>query len=246
MKIGAIIQARTSSTRLPGKILKDLPYSSGITVLEQVVRRLKKCKHLNAVIVATTVNANDFKVVRIAKKAGVKCFRGSEKDVLSRYYYAAKTNNLDVVVRITSDCPCIDPKMVDRAVVKHLSGRADYTSNTLSRNYPRGLDVEVFNFDVLEEAHRKAKSDSDREHVTPYIYRNSKIFKCAAIEMPQKISAKDIRITLDYEEDHALLCAIFDYLYRDNKYFGAKEIIDLFRKKPWLRLINKKIIQKEI
>lgn len=246
MKIGAIIQARISSTRLPGKILKDLPFGSGITVLEQVIRRLKRCKKINDLIVATTVHKKDIRVVRIAKKTGVKYFRGSENDVLSRYYYAAKKNDLDVVVRITSDCPCIDPKIIDKVIVKHLTERADYTSNTLDRRYPRGLDVEVFNFDILEKVHKKAKSVSDREHVTPYIYRNSKIFKCAGISMPQKISAKGIRITLDRREDYALLRLIYSYLYGNNRYFGMREITDLFMKKPWLKLINKKVIQKRI
>jgi len=148
MKTGAVIQARVSSVRLPSKILKELPYGSGISVLEQVVRRLKKSKELNDIIVATTTGKDDDEIVAIAKKENAKCFRGSKEDVLSRYYMAAKENDLGIIVRITSDCPCIDPEIVDSIIEKHIKAKADYTSNTLKKTYPHGLDVEVFNFNI--------------------------------------------------------------------------------------------------
>jgi len=247
LKVAAVIQARTSSTRLPRKVLKELPYNSGITCLEQVIRRLKKSKRLNEIIIATTEGKEDDDIVEIAQKESVKYFRGSKENVLSRYYFAAKENNIDVIVRITSDCPCIDLDIIDLAIDAHINKMADYTSNTLTRTYPHGLDVEVFNFSVLEEAYKKATKDYEKEHVTPYIYRNPQKFKINIVKAPKELYAPDIRITLDTEEDYALLCAVFDYLYPKNEYFNAYDIVNLFNKeKPWLKLINKRVVQKKI
>ena len=246
MKIGAIIQGRTSSTRLPGKVLKELPYNSGITCLEQVIRRLKISKKLDDIIIVTTTEKIDDKIIDIAKKENVKYFRGSKEDVLSRYYFAAKESNIDTIIRVTSDCPCIDARTVDIAISEHLKSNADYTSNSLIRTYPYGLDVEVFNFNALEKAYKNAKEDYEKEHVTPYINRNPKKFKINIVKAPKELYVPDIRITLDTEEDYALLCAVYDYLYPKNKYFNAYDIVNLFNEKPWLKLINKKIIQKKI
>ena len=246
MKIGAIIQARTSSTRLPGKVLKALPYNSGITCLEQVIRRLKKSKKLNEIIIATTEETEDNPIVNITKKEKVKYFRGSKENVLSRYYFATKENNIDIIVRITSDCPCIDADITDLTIDEHINKMVDYTTNSLVRTYPHGVDVEVFNFNALEKAHKNATKDYEKEHVTPYINRNPQIFKINIVKAPQELYAPDIRVTLDTEEDYALLCAVFDYLYPKNKYFNAYDIVNLFIQKPWLKLINKKVIQKKI
>ena len=244
--IGAIIQARISSTRVPGKILKELPYGSGITVLKQVVNRLKKSKKLNEIIIATTKEKEDNEIINIVKKENVKYFRGSMEDVLSRYYFAAKENNLDIIVRVTSDCPCIDADITDLTIDEHINKMVDYTTNSLVRTYPHGVDVEVFNFNALEKAHKNATKDYEKEHVTPYINRNPQIFKINIVKAPQELYAPDIRVTLDTEEDYALLCAVFDYLYPKNKYFNAHDIVNLFNQKPWLKLINKKVIQKKI
>lgn len=247
MQIGAIIQARTSSTRLPAKVLKNLPYNTDITVLEQVIRRLKKSKVLNNIIVATTTHEKDSKIVDIAKKEKVSWFRGSENNALERYYLAAAENSLDIVVRITSDCPCIDPDIVDLVVENHLEVSADYSSNSLVDTFPRGLDVEVINFETLKKAHSEAKDDFEKEHVTPFIYKtNPKLFKINSFTAANILKAPDIRITLDTEEDYALLCAVFEFLYPKNDCFRLKDIISLFNQKPWLKLINKKIIQKKI
>ena len=246
MKIGAIIQARTSSTRLPGKVLKELPYAGGITCLEQVIRRLKKSKRLNEIIIATTKEKEDNDIVNIAKKEEVKYFRGSKENVLSRYYFAAKENDIDLIVRITSDCPCIDAAITDLTIDDHINKMVDYTTNSLVRTYPHGLDVEVFNFSALEKAHKNATKNYEKEHVTPYINRNPKKFKINIIKAPKELYAPDIRVTLDTEEDYALLCAVFDYLYPKDKYFNAQDIVNLFNQKPWLKLVNKKIIQKKI
>jgi len=246
MTIGAIVQARTSSTRLPGKVLKALPHGSATTVLGQVISRLKQARRLDKIIIATTKNRRDDKIVKIAKKANVKYFRGSESDVLSRYYLCAKKNSLDIIVRITSDCPCTDPAVVDAAIAKHLKSGAEYTSNTLERTYPHGLDVEVFNMDVLELAHEKAKKKYEREHVTPYIYTTPGRFKIIQIRAQPGFRDPSIRITLDTGEDYALLCALFECLYKKKKYFNSRDIVKLFKEKPWLRLINNNVIQKKL
>jgi len=247
MRTTAIIQARVSSTRLPGKVLKELPPGSGITVLGQVIRRLRKCRKLNDIIVATTTEKEDDELVHIAQREGAKYFRGSKEDALSRYYLAAKENNSDIVVRITSDCPCIDPEVVDSVIEKHLATKADYTLNTLIRTFPHGLDTEVLSFDTLEKTYMEATEAFEREHVSPYIYKsNPQMFKITSVEAPPRLRAPDIRITLDTEEDYALLCAVFDYLYPQNEFFGTEDIIKLFRDKPWLRTINKNVFQKKI
>ena len=244
MKIGAVIQARKASRRLANKILKKLPYGSGITVLGQVIRRLKLSKKLNSIIIATTLEKEDIEIVKIAKNEAVKFFRGSTEDVLSRSYLAAKENNLDIIVRITSDCPCIDPEIVDLVIEKHLQTKADYTSNRLERRYPVGFDTEVINFHILENAYENAKDDYDREHVTPYICKKPDKFTIAQVKSPPELYAPDVRITIDTEEDYVLLCAIFDYLYPKNQCFTYYDIMNLLKEKPWLKLIIKKVVAK--
>jgi spore coat polysaccharide biosynthesis protein SpsF len=247
MRTGAIVQARTSSTRLPGKVLKELPYGSRITVLGQVIRRLKQSKRTDLIVVATTEDKEDDPVVAVAEKEGVVWFRGSRDDVLSRYYHAAKENGLDVIVRVTSDCPCIDPEIVDSAIDMHLRTKADYTSNIATRTFPRGLDAEVMSFDALEKAHAGGKEDFEREHVTPYIYMTKpEEFKISSLEASGDLVAPDIRVTLDTEEDYAALCVVFDYLYGGNEFFVAKDIANLFREKPWLGLLNGTVLQRKV
>ncbi|ADR18622.1 cytidylyltransferase domain-containing protein [Calditerrivibrio nitroreducens] len=246
MKIGAIIQARVSSTRLPKKVLLNLPYESEITVLQQVIRRVFKSNKISDVVVATTTDYDDNVIVEYAEKENAKWFRGSKEDLLSRYYLAAKENKLDVIVRITSDCPCIDWEIIDLVIEHHISEKSDYTSNTLKRTFPHGLDVEVLSFESLEKAYINAKESFEREHVCPYIYTTHKDeFKVCSVESSQHLSGDDIRITLDTEEDYALLCAVYDYLFFHNEYFKAIDIIKLFKQKPWLKLINKKVVQKK-
>jgi len=246
MNIGIIIQARTSSTRLPKKVLLKLPYDSNFTVLDQVIMRCKFSKLSQKVIVATTNDKEDDEIVKIAKKNKVLYFRGSKEDVLSRYYYAAKENKLDAIVRITSDCPFIDYKIVDELIKFFIKNKCDYSSNTIKRTYPHGLDCEVFSFSAIEKSFNECKDIEIREHVTPHIYNNDKNFSVKSLNAPKKFNRPEIRVTLDTEEDYALCCVLYDYLYKDGKYFGCNEIINLFDKKPWLYLINKKVVQKKI
>ena len=226
-------------------MLKELPYASGITVLQQVIRRLKKSEKLDNIIIATTIDSEDDEIIRIAEKEQVGYFRGSKDDVLSRYYLAAEQNNIDHIVRVTSDCPCIDPKIVDAIIEKHLGTNSDFTSNVLHRTFPHGLDTEVISFETLRKVHLEAKQAFEREHVCPYIYKtNPKAFKICGFESSEKFFAPQIRITIDTETDYALLCAVFDFLYFDNEYFDTEDIITLFQRKPWLNFINRRVVHK--
>lgn len=246
MKTGAIIQARMSSMRLPGKITKELPYGSGITALGQVIGRLKKCSLLDEVIVATTTDRSDAGVPGLAKKAGAKAFRGSLEDVLARYYQAAKKFRLDVIVRITGDCPCVDPALVDALLRRHLAAKADYTANVVKLTYPDGLDIEVFNFAALEAAYGQAREAADREHVTSWLRNHPKLFKIVSCEAPVGFRWPELRVTLDTAEDYTLLCAVYDYLYTPRKAFTFREVTRLLEKKPWLQLINKRSLAKQV
>ena len=244
MRIGTIIQARTTSTRLPGKVLKLLPYFGSLTVLQQVIRRSMKSKKSADIIIATTKDKEDDAIIKLCDKEEVKWFRGDKDNVLQRYYLTAKENNLDMIIRITSDCPCIDANIIDMTVEKHINLKAEYTSTL---GFPRGLGVEVLSFDTLEKAYKEARYAFEKEHVSPYIYRtNRKVFKIHSFGAPDELAFPEIRVTLDTEEDYTLLCALFDYLYAKNEYFNAYDIVSLFKKKPWLKFINKKVVQKTI
>jgi spore coat polysaccharide biosynthesis protein SpsF len=247
MKTGIIVQARTSSTRLPEKVLLELPYNSGVKVLSQVIRRLKKSQKADLIIIATTTDEEDQKIIDIAIHEQVFSFRGSKANVLERYYLAAKENKLDHIVRITSDCPCIDPGLIDYFIAEHLKNNADYTSVSLQSRYPHGLDVEVIKFSALEKAYQQAKEDFEKEHVTMFIYRSHpELFRIHTIDAPAEYTDPAIRITLDTKDDYTLLCAVFDYLYSKNEYFDVKEIFGLFKAKPWLKHINSQVVQKKV
>lgn len=246
MNIGAIIQARTGSTRLPNKILKYLPQDSGITVLQQDIRRIRESKYLNEIIIATTENTEDDDIIEISQKENVKYFRGAESDVLARHYFAAKENNIDIIVRITSDCPCIDSEIVDMVIEEYLKDESyDFVATVLERTFPIGFDVEVISFLALEKAYIEAKKDYQREHVTDYIYENPDKFKLKNVSATDKYKKPELRITLDTKEDYMLLCAIYDYLYYKNNNFSSKDVIELFDEKPWLFYINNISIQKK-
>jgi spore coat polysaccharide biosynthesis protein SpsF len=230
------------STRLPGKVMKDI---KGKPVLAHVIERVIQSKLIEDIVVATTIHERDDIVKAIAIKLGVKFFRGSEDDVLSRYYCAAKEHNVDVVVRITSDCPLIDPKVVDEIVGFYLGKQYDLVTNAGSdltqRTYPRGLDTEVFSFMVLEEAFNNAKEKYQREHVTPYIYETSK----KVYWYRKDIDYSRYRWTLDTAEDFELIKRIYNRLYQGCHDFYLDDILDLFRQKPSLFMINAHIKQRD-
>ena len=236
----AIIQARMGSTRLPGKVLLNLEDK---TVLEHVVNRVRFSKHVDDVVVATTISKDDLRIVELCANLGISVYCGSEDDVLDRYYQAAKLFKADNIVRITSDCPVIDPKIIDDVITAHLKNNADYTSNTFKETYPDGQDVEVFTFAALRAAWKSAKLASEREHVTPYIRSNPNIFKYASLEYTEDISQK--RWTLDNAEDLEFLRLVYKYLYSKNSLFGMDDILALISEKPEIETINQHIIRNE-
>ncbi|MZQ85772.1 NTP transferase domain-containing protein [Paenibacillus sp. 5J-6] len=239
MKTVAIIQARMGSTRLPGKVLKVL---GDKTVLAQVVSRVECFQGVQDIIIATTSDAQDDPIMAEANRLGVHCFRGSEQDVLARYYEAAKGIQADNVVRITSDCPLIDPQTSSEIIQKFTDSVCDYASNTLERTYPRGLDTEVFSFASLEVAHWEAVSNHDREHVTPYLYNNRKRFTCHSVVSYEGI--EDYRWTLDTPEDWSLIKRIYDALYDPGSLFNWRDAAALMQKNPEWNMINQHVQQK--
>ena len=240
MNILGIIQARMSSTRLTGKVLLDL---EGRTVVEHVIKRVRSAEMIEDVIVATTIEKVDKKIVEICKNIGIKSFCGSEEDVLDRFYQAAKLFNPEHIVRITADCPLIDPKVIDKVIKLHLKEKADYTTNTLKETFPDGEDVEIFTFEALSKAWQDAKILSEREHVTPYIKKHQDIFKIRNLECYQNLSNK--RWTIDNPEDYLFLKVIFKNLFLKNNLFGIEEILEFLNKNPNVEIINQHINRNE-
>lgn len=233
--IVAIIQARMGSTRLPGKVLKKV---LGRTMLEHLFERLRRARSIDKIVLATTNERIDDPVAKLAKKFGIETFRGSENDVLDRYYQAAKKFGAVDVVRITGDCPLMDPAIVDRVVnfYKKNKKRFDDVSNVRPPTYPDGMDVEVLSFKTLESAWRNAKLPSEREHVTAYITNHPEIFRIGNVENAQDLSA--LRLTLDNAEDFGLIGNLIRRLTPHKKYFGLKEILAVHKKNPQLFTIN--------
>lgn len=246
MRTVAIIQGRMGSTRLPGKVMKKL---CGKSVLEHVIHRVQACHLLDDIVVATTNSPTDDVIVAEAERCAAKWFRGSEEDVLNRYYLAAKQFHAEVVVRVTSDCPLFDPELLAKMVLFFRSknspdNQLDYLSNTLKRTFPLGLDAEVFKFSALEYAHFHSNNQYEREHVTPYIYEHSDIFSLHSYEGNEDLTSH--RWTLDTEDDFKLINEIYSELYRENELFLTKRIIALLGAKPELKKINAHIKQKTL
>jgi len=239
MNIICIIQARVGSTRLPRKVLLPLEDK---TVLEHVIARTLKSSLIEEVIVATTLEKEDLEIVKLVSSKGIRVFCGSKDDVLDRFYQAAKILNPKHIVRITSDCPLIDPDIIDIVIKKHLEENTDYTSNTLEETFPDGLDVEIFTFNALKEAWKNANLQSEREHVTPYIRKNP-IFKKVSVKFDLNLSY--YRWTLDREEDYLFLKEIFKNVYLNNPDFRMKDVLQYLEKNPHILEINNKIIRNE-
>ncbi|MEZ6015080.1 MAG: glycosyltransferase family protein [Planctomycetota bacterium] len=245
MRVVAVVQARLGSTRLPGKVLLPL---AGTTVVEHVLTRLRRCARLDDVVLATSaLTADDPLVGSVGRLATV--VRGSELDVLERYALAAEASRADVVVRVTSDCPLIDPGVVD-AVIGLLLDRAtadgsldvDYASNTQQRSFPRGLDVEAFTREALDAAHREARDPFEREHVTPFIWQRPERFAIAQHVWPTDETAR--RWTLDTPEDYAFLKRVFDSLGARALDTPWTDVLALVARHPKWEALNAHVQQK--
>jgi spore coat polysaccharide biosynthesis protein SpsF len=236
----AIVQARMGSSRLPGKVLMDL---GGQTVLARVVGRLKGSREIDKMVVATTRQPADDKIVEACERLQVPCFRGAEHDVLDRYYQAAHSHSANAVVRITADCPLIGPNLVDETIRVLREERADYASNLFPRTYPRGLDSEVFTAAALYRAWSEAREPYQREHVTPYLYEHPETFRLAVVR--GAVDYSRYRWTLDTLEDLKLLRTIYS-LFDGRDDFSWEEVLHVIGRKPNLPELNSQVLQKSV
>jgi len=238
-----IVQARMTSTQLPGKVLKQV---LGKTLLEYLVERLRRVNLANGIVIATTTNDTDLPIVDLCRRLDVAVTRGSEHDVLARYYEAAKLHHADVIVRVTSDCPLIDPAVIDEAIGFYLdhSMEYDYVSNALTQSYPYGMAAEVFPYKVLEEAHLEAKAEPEREHVTPFIYTRPERYRIGHLVNAENHSHH--RWTVDTPEDFELVRRITEALYPVKPEFDTNDILALLKRHPdWVE-INAHVRQKKL
>ncbi len=243
-RVVAIIQGRMGATRLPGKVLMDI---EGKAMLARVVERVSRARLIDDVVVATTLDSVDDEIALFCVRKGFLHTRGSNEDVLSRYLDSAEEHQADVIVRITADCPLIDPEVIDKTVANFLAhkGDLDFGSNrgkgAINRTYPIGMDVEVFSRAALERAGYEALQDYEREHVTPYLYEVPGRFRTASIDSGGDYG--NIRWTVDTAKDLEFVRQIYRRL-KDKPDFGMADVLEVLRKEPELSEINASIRQK--
>lgn len=227
MKVTAVIQARMGSTRLAGKVLLT---AAGKPLLQHQIERVRHSTLVNEIIVATTTKEEDDVIVNLCEKLPVKCFRGSELDVLDRYYQCAAHFGLQNIVRLTADNPLQEPEVIDKVIQAFLKNNCDYTSNTLKSTYPDGFDVEVFTFAALKRAWFEARTPLDREHVTPFLKNHPEIFKQVNIE--DIIDRSSIRCTVDTREDYLFVKDIIENLSGIRPYFKYADMLSYLKIHP--------------
>ncbi|MFG0720632.1 aminotransferase class III-fold pyridoxal phosphate-dependent enzyme [Pseudomonas sp. GLN_6] len=238
MKVVAVVQARMGSTRLPNKVMKLI---GGVPMIELLLARLSKARKVNEIVVATSTDEINLPLVEHVSNLGFRCIQGSENDVMSRYLLAGSDASADVIVRITGDCPLVDPDLVDDAIDEFLKAKVDYLSNATKPTFPDGLDIEVFRFESLRKAGLETKNDYDREHVTPYI-RESGLFSQACIECDEDLSG--LRWTVDEYVDFLVVDRVFKN-FSPNIHFTWREILELQRNNPELFLDNHQLKRNE-
>jgi len=241
MKIVGIVQARMGSTRLPGKVLKEV---NGIPLLQYQIERMRRSRLINELVIATTEHDDEEPILILCNKLGVSIYQGSELDVLERYYHTAKYYDADIVIRMTSDCPLIDPDIIDQVIQYYLRNKYDYVSNTQKRTYPRGMDTEVFSTKLLENANKNARENYEREHVTPYFYLNPEQYKIG--QLVNKVDNSHYRLTVDTDEDLQLISILINDLYLKNSNFDLEMILNKLKQEPYLVDINKHVEQKKL
>jgi spore coat polysaccharide biosynthesis protein SpsF len=235
MKTVATIEARMTSTRLPGKVLAEC---CGRPMLELMIERLRHVPELDRIVVATTANATDDPVEALARQLGVGVWRGSEDDVLQRVLDAARAHDADVIVELTGDCPLIDPAIVSRVIRAHRAAGVDYCANVLTRSWPIGMDTQVFATSVLADVARRTSDPVDHEHVSLFIYRHPEIYRLLGIEAPADERRPDMRLTLDTPQDLEVIRALFDALRVDDPAFPVARMIAWLDAHPEIARIN--------
>lgn len=229
----AILQARVSSSRLPGKVLRPI---LGKAMLALQIERILRAKYIDKLIIATSNEPTDDALAQLSKEVGVECFRGSLNDVLDRFYQVANQYQPEHVVRLTGDCPLIDHAVIDKVIQFHLEGQYDYSSNTIKPTYPNGLDVEICRWPILKQTWEEAKLPSEREHVTLYIHHHAELFKLGSVENNTDLSK--LRWTVDEPEDFMLVNDIYEYLYPNNPQFTTRDILEYYSSNEMLQTIN--------
>jgi len=222
-----------SSTRLPGKVLMPL---LGEPMLARQIERIRRARRIDGLVIATSREASDQPLADLCARIGVECYRGSLGDVLDRYYQAARPHRPRHVMRVTGDCPLIDPALLDALAELHFAGAYDYSSNVHERTYPDGLDAEIFTFDLLERAWREAKTAAEREHVTPYMYRSGPALRRGALK--DSVDRSALRWTVDYPEDFAFVARVFESLYPAHPSFGTDDVHRLLARHPEIAALN--------
>jgi spore coat polysaccharide biosynthesis protein SpsF len=237
MKVVIVVQARTGSTRLPGKVLMP---AAGATLLQRMLERVRSAVTADEVVVATTELAADDAIAGLAHRLDLPCVRGHATDLLDRHLLAARLHEADVVVKIPSDCPLIDPVTIDRVIGAYLgSDRAHYVSNLHPASWPDGFDVEVMSYAALETAGREAERPLDREHTTPYLWDNPHRFVVENVTWGRGWDAsKTYRLTLDHREDYEVIRALYDELWSPIRHFTLDDILDALAGRPELAATN--------
>ena len=230
----AILQARMSSSRLPGKVLKPI---AGRPMLAFQVERVRRARLVDRLVIATSVETSDDPIAALCASEKVDCHRGSLADVLGRFHGAALAFGLvDHVVRLTGDCPLSDPDIIDACIALHIANGADYTSNGVTRSYPDGLDVEVLRFSALDRAHREAKEQFEREHVTPYLYRHPELFSLDVLRAPRDLA--ELRWTVDNPADLDFVTRVVAELAPRKPDFTWLDVLALVEARPEIAAIN--------
>jgi spore coat polysaccharide biosynthesis protein SpsF len=236
----AIVQARSRSSRLPGKSLADI---EGKPLIQHVIERSARASRVDEIVLATTVDSSDDELAAAVSALGYRCVRGSELDVLDRFALAAREAQADIIVRVTADDPLKDPAVIDRVIAEFHANHADYASNTIKPTFPEGVDIEVFSHAALENAWRNATLPSEREHVTPYIWSRPSEFCLVNVTHSEDLSS--LRWTVDHPQDLEFVRSVYRHLYRVNPGFLMEDVLQLLRHEPSLAGINTGIARGE-
>lgn len=235
MKFIATIEARMTSSRLPGKVLLQ---ASGIPLLQHLVNRLRAVPSIDGIVLATTTNNYDDPLEEFARQMNINCFRGSEDDVMNRVIGAASSVNADVIVEITGDCPIIDSEIVEQAIRIYKYNNADYVSNAVVRSYPDGMDVQVFSLDTLVKSAKMTNDPLDHEHVTLHIRNHPEIFSHLNLVAPPELHWPELGLTLDEQSDYDLLKYVIEHFEKINPQFTCLDVVRFLRNRPDLVSIN--------
>jgi spore coat polysaccharide biosynthesis protein SpsF len=242
MKVGCIIEARTTSTRLPGKVLRSI---LGKPMIERMIERLRLARTLDGIILATTDNATDDEVAELGRRLEIGVFRGSEEDVLARVLGAAEAHAVDLIVETPGDCPLIDPGLIDKLVGDFRIGGVDFVRNAMAYNTPPGADIRVFRTADLAEINRISRDPADHEHVSLHFYEHPEKYRIRDVgtDLP---THGPLRLTVDTQDDFAFVTAVYEELHPRNPAFGLGDIVDLLVRRPDIRGLNEGVRQKKV